>query len=112
MFARLNLILRGVLAATMAAAVLVAPMTASADINKPQHLSNGGNEKVNKVKAKGYLDRDSKQSGYEAMQSNTIVNMGSKKAGTCNMNVGAPAPGQKAPKEVVVTAKDIINICK
>ncbi len=45
-----------------------------------------------------------------------IVNIGSRKDNTCNLNVGSvqgkPRPGQRAPKEVIVTAKDVINVCK
>ncbi len=87
------------------------PLAAQAEVNNPQHLNNRGQSKVNNVKAKRWT-QEGKKDGYSSMQDQTIVNFGSKKAGTCNMNVGAPAPGQKAPKEVVVTAKDIINICK
>jgi hypothetical protein len=92
----------------MAASVLL-PVAANAQSNKGTHLHTSGQSKVNKAMAKGYL-----QSGATQMQQNqSQVNIGSKRGGTCNMNVGAPAPGSKQnPKEVIVTSKEIINICK
>jgi hypothetical protein len=45
-------------------------------------------------------------------QKQTQVNIGSKRGGTCNMNVGTQNPGDKNAKEVIVTSKEIINICK
>ena len=51
------------------------------------------------------------QDGYQVQESKQIVNIGSKKAGTCNVNIGTVQKGQKAPKEVIVTAKDVINVC-
>ena len=83
-------------------------LPAFADINKGTHLNTSGQSKVNKVMAKGYLD-----SGADQMQKNqSQVNIGSKKAGTCTMNVGATQSGQKGSKETIVTAKEIINVCK
>jgi hypothetical protein len=84
------------------------PVLAGAEINKGTHLQTGGQSKVNKAMAKGYL-----QSGVAGMQQNqTQVNIGSKRAGTCNMNVGTQNPGDKNAKEVIVTSKEIINVCK
>jgi hypothetical protein len=41
------------------------------------------------------------------------VNIGSKRGGGCNdVNVGTAKAGQKAPKDIVVTTKNVINICK
>ena len=83
-------------------------MPAVAEINKGAHLNSSGQSKVNKVMAKGYME-----GGAEQMQQNqSQVNIGSKKAGTCNMNVGATPSGQKGSKETIVTAKEIINVCK
>lgn len=79
----------------------------AAEINKGTHLNNSGQGKVNKALAKGYL-----QSGAEQMQQNqSQVNIGSKRAGTCTMNVGT-TPSGKGSKETIVTAKEIINVCK
>lgn len=86
------------------AAVVAVPSWA---LNEGTHLNPRGQSKVNKALAKGYL-----QSGAEGMQKQqTQVNIGSKRAGTCTMNVGA-SPGSKDSKETIVTAKEIINVCK
>ncbi|MCX8087248.1 MAG: hypothetical protein N3C63_10175 [Rhodocyclaceae bacterium] len=86
------------------AATIVLPAWA---LNEGTHLNPRGQSKVNKALAKGYL-----QSGAEGMQKQqTQVNIGSKRAGTCTMNVGA-SPGSKDSKETIVTAKEIINVCK
>jgi hypothetical protein len=88
----------------LAAMGLVMPAWA---LNEGTHLNPRGQSKVNKAMAKGY-----QTSGAEAMQKQqTQVNVGSKRAGTCTMNVGA-TPGSKDSKETIVTAKEIINVCK
>ena len=78
-------------------------------LNEGTHLNPRGQSKVNRALAKGYL-----QSGAEDMQKQqTQVNIGSKRAGTCTMNVGAsPGSGGNDSKEIIVTAKEIINVCK
>lgn len=87
-------------------AMLALPV--GAEINKGSHLNTSGQSKVNKALAKGYLD-----SGAEQMQKNqSQVNIGSKKAGNCTMNVGTTQSGSKGSKETIVTAKEIINVCK
>lgn len=84
------------------------PLAATAEINKGTHLQPRGQAKVNKAMAKGYM-----QSGADGMQQNqSQVNIGSRRAGTCNMNVGTQNPGDKNSKEVIVTSKEIINVCK
>lgn len=86
------------------AVCLTAPAWA---LNEGTHLNPRGQSKVNKALAKGY-----QQSGGEEMQKQkTQVNIGSKRAGTCTMNVGA-SPGGQGSKETIVTAKEIINVCK
>lgn len=76
-------------------------------LNEGTHLQPRGQSKVNRVLAKGYL-----QSGAEGMQKQqTQVNIGSKRAGTCTMNIGA-TQGGKGSKETIVTAKEIINVCR
>lgn len=85
-------------------AILAIPAHA---LNEGTHLNPRGQSKVNKALAKGY-----QQSGAESMQKQqTQVNIGSKRAGTCTMNVGA-TQGGKDSKETIVTAKEIINVCK
>lgn len=91
----------------LAALGVALALPAVAEINKGTHLNTSGQSKVNKAMAKGYLD-----SGAEQMQKNqSQVNIGSKRAGTCTMNVGATQSG-KGSKETIVTAKEIINVCK
>lgn len=100
-----------VLAVTLALALGVsAGMAMAGDINKSTHLGNSGNTKVNTVKAKQYMQNEGDGDGYSD-NSDTIVHFGNSKKGDCNMNVGA-SPGGRNDKEVVVTAKNIINICK
>jgi hypothetical protein len=95
----------GTIAMTIAMAAVFA--TQAYALNEGTHLNPRGQSKVNKALAKGYL-----QSGAEGMQKQqTQVNIGSKRAGTCTMNVGA-TQGGKDSKETIVTAKEIINVCK
>lgn len=93
----------GVMAFVLGAALSMPALA----LNEGTHLQPRGQSKVNKALAKGYL-----QSGAESMQKQqTQVNVGSKRAGTCTMNVGA-TQGGKNSKETIVTAKEIINVCK
>lgn len=76
-----------------------------------QNLDAHGNEKVNNAKAKKWSQ------GSNPNQNNSVVNFGSKKNNSCNVNVGTTdskkaKPGQKAPKDIVVTTKEVINVCK
>jgi len=88
--------------------VALASTAVLADINQGSHLNSRGQSKVNKAIAKGY-----QQAGAEAMQKDrTQVNIGSRRAGDCVMNVGATPASQKPAKEVIVTAKEIINVCR
>ena len=101
--------MKGLSALKLAVAVsALLPAWANAEINKGTHLQTGGQSKVNSALAKGYL-----QSGAATMQQKqTQVNIGSKRGGTCTMNVGTQNPGDKNAKEVIVTSKEIINMCK
>ena len=81
------------------------------EINKGTHLNTSGQTKVNKALARGY-QQSGDTDGYTRMQQQSQVNIGSKKPGTCNMNIGSTQPGQKNSKEVIVTSKEIINVCK
>jgi hypothetical protein len=84
---------------------------ATAELNQGTHLNTSGQTKVNKALARGY-QKSGDTDGYTRMQQQSQVNIGSKKAGTCNMNIGSTQPGQKNSKEVIVTSKEIINVCK
>ena len=86
-------------------------MPVAAEINKGTHLQTSGQSKVNKALARGYMQSGTTD-GYSRMQQQSQVNIGSKKAGTCTMNVGSTQPGDKKSKEVIVTSKEIINVCK
>jgi hypothetical protein len=82
-----------------------------AEYNKRAHLNTGGQSKVNKVIAQGFMQRSS----GSAPQSQTVVNFGSKRAGTCVMNVGTAVKGgideKRRTQDIIVTAKEIINVC-
>ncbi|MGE5478634.1 MAG: hypothetical protein ACM3Q1_18425 [Bacteroidales bacterium] len=97
--------------ATLAFALTTIP-DVRAEINNAQHLNNRGQQKVSNVKAKRWLQDGGSKDGYSKQQDNTIVNFGSKKAGTCNMNIGSSDGSGKAPKDVVITTQNIINLCK
>ncbi|HCC53722.1 MAG TPA: hypothetical protein DEQ20_02155 [Desulfobulbaceae bacterium] len=77
-----------------------------------QGLDAHGQSKINKAMAQKWSQSDSAKGGYNVQQDKTIVNIGNKKSGGCNLNVGSVQPGQKAPKEIVVTTKEVINVCK
>jgi uncharacterized ferredoxin-like protein len=77
-----------------------------AEFNKPSGLSNRGQTKVHGALAKSYLQKGA----TSVQQSRTVVNIGSKRAGTCTMNIGTT--NDKKAKDVIVTAKDIINVCR
>jgi hypothetical protein len=83
-----------------------------AEYNKITHLNTGGQSKVNRVVAQGFMQRSS----GSAPQSQTLVNVGSNRAGTCTMNIGTSiekakiGPGTRG-QDIIVTAKEIINVC-
>lgn len=82
------------------------------------NLDAHGQSKVSNAMAKKWSQQDTGKDGYQAQQSKNVVNIGSKKGGDCVVNVGtveAPQKGQKAqkaPKDIVVTTKEVINVCK
>lgn len=82
------------------------------------NLDSHGQSKVSNAMAKKWSQQDTGKDGYQAQQSKNVVNVGSKKGGDCVVNVGtveAPQKGQKAqkaPKDIVVTTKEVINVCK
>lgn len=78
-----------------------------------QGLDASGQTKVNNSMAK----RWSEQSKGEKTPTDEkrVLNVGSKRNGTCNVNIGTTAAdkrGTRQPKEVVVTTKEVINVCK
>jgi hypothetical protein len=75
----------------------------SAALNSGSHLKPSSQGKVNRHLARSYL-----QQGAESVQqSRTVVNVGSRRAGTCTMNIGTGSS-----KETIVTAREIINVCR
>lgn len=97
-----------------ALALAVFAGTAGAVANLDAH----GQSKVSNAMAKKWSQTSAAEDGYKQQQSNSVVNVGSKKGGDCVVNVGtveAPQKGQKAqkaPKDIVVTTKEVINVCK
>lgn len=74
-------------------------------------LNASSQTKVNNAKAKAWTRSDDKTK--DPALEKRVVKIGSKRDGTCgNVNIGTVQPGKKAPKEIVVTTKDVINICK
>jgi hypothetical protein len=82
------------------------------------NLDAHGQSKVSNAMAKKWSQTGAVESGYKAQQDKSLVNIGSKKGGDCVVNVGtveAPQKGQKAqkaPKDIIVTTKEVINVCK
>ena len=65
--------------------------------------------KINNAKAKAWTDGSIKNKEYQK----DVVNLGSKRGGGCSdVNVGTAKAGEKAPKNIVVTTKNVINVCK
>lgn len=77
-----------------------------------QGLDAHGQSKVSKAMARKWSQSDQGKDGYSNQLNKSVVNIGSKKAGDCNLNVGTVQSGQKAPKEIIVTTKEVINVCK
>lgn len=104
------MLFKSVFALALSVLVAAAPTAVCAEINKGSHLNTRGQSKVNKALAKGY--QQSGDNGADRMANQSQVNIGSKRAGTCTMNVGTQPADGKGSKEVIVTSKEIINICK
>lgn len=98
-----------------AAAIIL--MSAVANTGWAQ-LSAGAQTKISGAQAKKWSASDGSGDGYtKPVDQKRVVNIGSKKNGGCsNVNIGSVVgkqkPGEKAPKEIVVTTKEVINICK
>jgi hypothetical protein len=78
---------------------------AVAEFNRSPFLKSRGHGKVQKALARSYM-----QKGATSVQeSRSVVNIGSRRAGNCTLNVGT---GTKDSKDIIVTAKEIINVCR
>lgn len=77
-----------------------------------QGLDSNANSKVNNALARRWTEdakADQKaKSGYDLQQKDKVLNVGRGKS--CNLNVGTRQPGQKG--DVIVTTKEVINVCK
>lgn len=74
-----------------------------------QGVNASSQTKINNAKAKAWTDGSIKNPEHQK----TVVNIGSKRGGGCSdVNVGTAKAGEKAPKNIVVTTKEVINICK
>lgn len=74
-----------------------------------QGVGASSQTKINNAKAKAWTDGSIKNPEHQK----TVVNIGSKRGGGCSdVNVGTAKAGEKAPKNIVVTTKEVINICK
>ncbi len=102
------------LMALIAAFMLSGGVAYAGDINNPTHLTNSGNTAVNAVKARQYgttggmNSNDTGGGNSYDPTSDTLVHMGNARKGDCTMNVG----GVNSGRETVVTARNIVNVCK
>lgn len=97
------------IAVFMLAAFALIPLGAQAE----QGLNASSQTKVNNAKAQAWTR--SNQGQKDPALQKRVVNMGSKRGGDCNVNVGTAQAGKRGgrqPKEIVVTTKEVINICK
>ncbi len=78
-----------------------------------QGVDASGNSKINNAMAKKWKDSSGSGDAYNnPTDQKRAVNIGNRKSGNCTVNVGTARPGEKAPKEIVVTTKEVINVCK
>lgn len=91
---------------------VVAMGMVAGNVSAVQGLDASGNKKVDRALAKRWSAESGAQDGYQKLDKDRVVNIGSKRQGTCNVNVGGVQKGQKAPREIVVTTKDVVNVCK
>ena len=75
-------------------------------------LDSHSQSKISNAMAKKWSNQDAGKDGYQVQQDQSVVNIGSKKGGNCTVNIGTVQKGDKAPKEIVVTTKEVINVCK
>lgn len=97
----------GILAMAFAALL---PMGAQAE----QGLNASSQTKVNNAKAQAWAHTNQKQGQQDPALQKRVVNIGSKRNGDCSVNVGTAQAGGngRKPKDIVVTTKEVINVCK
>lgn len=82
---------------------------AASMVSAEQGVDASSQTKINSAKAKAWTDGSIKDDRFKK----DVVNIGSKRGGGCNdVNVGTAKAGEKAPKNIVVTTKNVINVCK
>lgn len=79
-----------------------------------QGLGASSQTKVNNAKAQAWARSNQNQAQQDPALQKRVVNIGSKRNGDCNVNVGTAQAGGngRKPKDIVVTTKEVINICK
>ncbi len=89
-------------------ALLILPFSVQA----VQGLGASGQTKVNNAMAKRWSEQQKGQN--TPTQEKRVVNVGSRRNGDCNVNVGTAQAGQggRQPKDIVVTTKEVINVCR
>ncbi|MCK6413024.1 MAG: hypothetical protein L6Q55_11450 [Azonexus sp.] len=77
-----------------------------------QNLGASGQTKVNNAMAKRWSEQQKGQN--TPTQEKRVVNVGSRRGGDCSVNVGTAQAGQggRQPKDIVVTTKEVINVCR
>lgn len=77
-----------------------------------QGLDASSQTKVNNAMAKAWSQ--SSNNKRDPALEKRVVNIGSRRNGDCNVNVGTAQAGRngRQPKEIVVTTKEVINVCK
>lgn len=77
-----------------------------------QGLDSNANSKVNNAMARRWTEEakagQQAKSGYDLQQKDKVLNVNRGKS--CNLNVGTKQSGQKG--DVIVTTKEVINVCK
>jgi hypothetical protein len=78
-------------------------------------LNASSQTKVHGAQAKKWSSSSGTNDAYNnPVDQKKVVNIGN--GGCSNVNIGSVVgkrkPGEKAPKEIVVTTKEVINICK
>lgn len=93
-----------------------AALLSSLPVHAVDGLDARGQTKVNNAMAKKWSQQGQPQpvQPINPAQDRKVVNIGSRREGTCSVNVGTAQAGKdgRAPKDIVVTTKEVINVCK
>lgn len=98
------------------AATLAVVLGVSTEVHAVEGLDARGQTKVNNAMAKKWAMQGQAQPAQplNPAQDRKVVNIGNKREGTCSVNVGTAQASKdgRAPKDIVVTTKEVINVCK